>query len=205
MTEATTKLYVIEIDGDTVTEPKPLDDIMAQLDADEDLRTQLDNCLEAGIYHHPSGKLQKTLKKITTKKPAKQETTPMTKEERAAARAAKRPAKPDKTEAKAKAPKAEKKMPPKKPARYESDSETIRKIVELASRKHGATRKELEEASGWVNAGWPWMFYNPKTGKGIAPRYGMKFEVIERPAEEEGGRSYKAYKLSKLPKEAKAA
>lgn len=136
------------------------------------------------------------------------ETAPMTKEERAAARAAKRPLKSDKAdkkETKAKPDKAEKKMPPKKAARYESDSETIRKIVELASRKQGATRKELEEASGWVNAGWPWMFYNPKTGKGIAPRYGMKFEVIERPAEEEGGRAYKAYKLTKLPKEPKAA
>lgn len=128
----------------------------------------------------------------------------MSKEQRAEARKAQRPLE-GKTKAKAEAPaksskpakaaKPVKKMPDPKPSRIESNSETVRQIVKLASRPQGATAKELEDASGWKNAGWPWMFFNKKTGKGIASRYNMKFEVIERDPVE-GERTRKAYKLS---------
>lgn len=84
---------------------------------------------------------------------------------------------------------------PKKPNRIESNSETVREIVRLASRPEGATKHELETASGWKNAGWPWMFFNPKTGKGIAPRHGKKLKIKERAPEVEGGRALKAYCL----------
>lgn len=80
-------------------------------------------------------------------------------------------------------------------ARTESSSETVREIVRLASRPEGATKAELEAATGWKNAGWPWMFFNPKTGKGIAPRHGMKLVVKDRPTAEEGKRALKAYCL----------
>lgn len=108
---------------------------------------------------------------------------------------AEKPAKAAAKKADAKVAKSDK---PKKPSRIESDSENIRAIVKLASRPQGATKHELEAATGWKNAGWPWMFFNKKTGKGIAPRFNMKFEVIERPAAKEGERSFKAYKLTPI-------
>lgn len=94
------------------------------------------------------------------------------------------------------APKEAAKVKKERVARTESSSETVRKIVALASRPEGATKAELEAASGWKNAGWPWMFFNPKTGKGIAPRHGMKLVIKEHPAEE-GKRALKAYCLVK--------
>jgi len=136
----------------------------------------------------------------------------MTKEERAKARteakplktpkaekADKKSSKPDKVAAKsdAKPEKLDSKGRPARPNRTESDSPTVREIVRLASRPEGATKAELEAASGWKNAGWPWMFFNPNTGKGIAPRYGFKLVKGERPAAEEGKRPLKTYCLVK--------
>lgn len=123
-----------------------------------------------------------------------------TEAKKAVVRKAKPSAAPAKAEkpAKAKAAKAEKKMPEARPSRLDSKSETVREIVRLASRPEGATAKELEAASGWKNAGWPWMFHNKNTGKGIASRYQMRFEVIERAPENEGERARKAYRLSPL-------
>jgi hypothetical protein len=53
------------------------------------------------------------------------------------------------------------------------------KILSLASRPNGASRKELIDATGWKQQAWRWGFEN-KHGTGWCQRHGYTLKVIER-------------------------